>query len=956
LLFAVLLQAQPLITSEYNYKHFGIPDGLPTEMIECVFQDSRGFIWFGAEHGFVRYDGQTFKKYLSDKSRPINKIEENERGEIVIYGYHHILVLDVNTDQLRLAVDVDNINYSVGRSPGLPSGYSLYDKRDNNNTIGLFHFQNDTLVEVFSHPRLNETDYGQSIYMDRATHLYYIPTKDKKVYVVSETGEEKAVYHNLYVCRFVKTRNEVLAVGTEGVWRMTKSGFELKYKFKNKKTLEEDFNVVADADGNVIMTTEKNLLRCKDGQLETIIDNINIPRSLLFDSEGNLWFTSRQGIYNFFKMNLITYRVNGENADIVYSIVPTQQDELYIATANGKLIRFDNQGYEELHYPPYPSGRAEFSCQSLKVDDAIYFPTYDAILQYKNGRFRWLNLPPKPYYVASCRINDREFAMGGYNSLKLFKNDGSLIREILHQEIGRTSIYTVQVDDRQRLWVGGFKGICRISESDTLYFYNENTRNAESSDKDRNGRIWFGCESHIYYVEGDSIRLFMEFPNTVIINLRVTRDNLLVLSDNLGIKIIDIETKRVAVYNYTNGYSAGEPSWDTMTEDGEGNIWMATQGPNIVKFNPAQLLNNNYRPVLYLAATQCSPNNVDWEEMTNRTTVDYHRQNFRFSFVGICYSNPENVRYHYRLLGFQDEWSPPVTGREVMFNNLAPGNYEFQLYADMGTYETQTPVITYSFTIHPAFWQTSWFLIVALLMLMLTSAGVALYIQHRKNRVLMERLETEKQLNELRIKSIRLKAIPHFNANVLAAIEYYIMNLSKTEALRLLGIYSQFMLQTLREVDKASRTLNEELEYVKMYLELEKLRFIDKFDYRIEIDPTVDTGIQLPNMILHTYCENAVKHGLSSKSSDGWLWIKAVQNGNQVSVSVEDNGIGREKARQNKTVRSSKQGLEILSRQIEIYNRFNKIKINQQVDDLYADGQPSGTRFTVEVPCDFIYQ
>jgi sensor histidine kinase YesM len=74
----------------------------------------------------------------------------------------------------------------------------------------------------------------------------------------------------------------------------------------------------------------------------------------------------------------------------------------------------------------------------------------------------------------------------------------------------------------------------------------------------------------------------------------------------------------------------------------------------------------------------------------------------------------------------------------------------------------------------------------------------------------MQRLFLEKQLNDLRIKSIRLKAIPHFNANVLSAIEFYIMNRSKEEANRLLGIYSNFTYQTLREVDKASRSLQDE--------------------------------------------------------------------------------------------------------------------------------------------------
>jgi len=74
-----------------------------------------------------------------------------------------------------------------------------------------------------------------------------------------------------------------------------------------------------------------------------------------------------------------------------------------------------------------------------------------------------------------------------------------------------------------------------------------------------------------------------------------------------------------------------------------------------------------------------------------------------------------------------------------------------------------------------------------------------------------------------------------------------------------------------------------------------------------------------------------------------------------VIVCVEDNGVGRAYAAQNPQTHSSKQGLSILNRQIEIFNRFNREKINQQVDDLMNDGKPNGTLFRVEVPVDFNY-
>jgi streptogramin lyase len=846
-----------------------------------------------------------------------------------------------------------NLNYEVHQSSGLPRGYSLITKRDVKQ-LALFRLQGDTLKECFSHPLIHKMNEERTIYYDRQAHLFYIPTNDRRLYIVTEDGTEKAVFNNLDVCRFIKNGNELWAVGYEEVWNVNPSGVELKFRFPEKIEKVEDFNVIMDTDGNLIIRDYKSLRRYRNGRFETIIDKVNIPRSMMFDREGNLWLTSRQGVYNFFKMNMLTYAVNASDADIVYSVVPTGENNGYFTTGNGKLIRYENDKFREITYPQHPEGTS-FSYRSIAVDNAIYFTTYQDVLQYKNGRFRWLNLPPDIYHVASCRINDKEFAVGGWNMLFVLDNDGRKIREISHKNIQRHTIYTVQADNENRLWIGGHQGICRIGENDTLYFFNDSTMNGEASVKDRSGRIWFTCESHIYYVDGDTIRLFMEFPNTILANICYTRDNLIVVSDNTGIKIIDPQTKQVVEYDYSNGYSSGEPHWNTMIEDDEGNVWLCTQGPNVVKFNPVQLIQNHYTTVLYLTSAQYSTNNVNKEDMENGASLNYNQRNIRFSFVGLCYSNPENVRYSYRLRGFQDDWSEPVKLREVTFNNLPPGDYVFEIYVDVGTDESRSETQSFVFSIKPAFWQTIWFLIICIILLMLASAGVALYIQRKKNKALLEKLRAEKELNELRISSIRLKAIPHFNANVLAAIEYYIANRTKEEAMRILGIYSDFTFKTLSEVDKAARPLSEELAYVKMYLDLEKIRFLDKFDFRIKVEDDVNKSVQLPNMILHTYCENAVKHGLMPLKSGGLLTIRVSQRDHIVCVSVEDNGVGRAYTAQNPHFHSSKQGLSILNRQIEIYNRFNREKISQQVEDLFKNGKPNGTLFTVEVPLDFTY-
>jgi signal transduction histidine kinase len=454
----------------------------------------------------------------------------------------------------------------------------------------------------------------------------------------------------------------------------------------------------------------------------------------------------------------------------------------------------------------------------------------------------------------------------------------------------------------------------------------------------------------------DTVVTVHSFKENIIVGLTPVGDHHILIAMLKGFYILDIRqyfehnTLSFLYYNHLNGMTGFEPVINALYIDNHGVLWMPTTNC-VVSFDPQKLIGSISPPVLHIQSLETSEDNIRWEQThTDRREFSHRYKNVRFQFIGIKYSAVENVRYRYRLLGFQNDWSEPTKSRELTFNNLPPGNYLFEIYADAGTDDSRCETQSLAFSIKPAFWQTWWFITFSLLSLMLASALVALYVQRRKNRELLQRLTMEKQLNDLRIKSIRLKAIPHFNANVLSAIEFYIMNRSKEEANRLLGIYSDFTYQTLREVDKASRSLQEELDYVQLYLQLEKLRFADKFDFELDIDPSVNKEVQLPNMVLHTYCENAIKHAFATFKSGGILKIRVRQQHDSVTIAVEDNGVGRIAAGINTQVRSTKQGLEILNRQIEIYNRFNLNKIKQKIDDL-----TTGTRFTVEVPLGFAY-
>ena len=242
------------------------------------------------------------------------------------------------------------------------------------------------------------------------------------------------------------------------------------------------------------------------------------------------------------------------------------------------------------------------------------------------------------------------------------------------------------------------------------------------------------------------------------------------------------------------------------------------------------------------------------------------------------------------------------------------------------------------------------------LLTMLLFWWLAHLYERRSNRRTMEKLQREKRQKELQIKAIHLKAIPHFHANVLASIEYYLMNNSNEEASHYLKMYSDFTNKTLSDIDRPARTIDEELEYIRLYLGLEQLRLGERLKYSFVVDDGVDRKTLLPTMLLYTYCQNAVKHGIGNKPEGGHIDIRIHQNDRDVVVEVIDDGVGRTAAaRLNKS--STKQGLLLLNEQIDLYNQTNSRPIRHKVTDLYdADGNPSGTNFEMSVPLHYQFE
>ena len=954
-----------LLKSEYSYRRYTTSDGLPSILNQRIHQDKRGFIWIAGSSGLACFDGFEFKTFLKGSFANLYHIEEisvpnaNQQKDneaiIRLFSNRYIYNLNPDADTLQQAFRFDKYFPTTYSSMTMPAGYGIFysNTKENENEQYFCAVRDTGIIKLIAHEDLNRLEDHDKAWYDEMSHLLYIPLSDG-ISVVNSKGRV-AFHEGIHAKCFVRYRDALWAVATDGLYRQTSGGL-----FEKVIPYEMDYSALVLArtgsDGSLLYTDGTSLYRYNGDRIEKIFE-ANIITDFIVDEEGNIWITTYQGVYNLFNLKFRNYSFTGNSDNMRGVVYDTHGKRIIAGSLYGKLIEISGGTYSEISYPPNPfTSDMTFTSHGSEVDGTVYLPGPGGFLQVKGKQSRWVTFPNALFvFQFVTPLPDGNLLTGGTDLLIKTTPSGKVLKNTTMIELQQRIYSKPCVDRNGRIWIGGALGINIIDGDSVKGIFNDSLAYCRTMNADNNGNIWFASENRLFKAENEKnirqVRLF----DSQITNIFHTQSGNLAVTTLDKIHLFDKDMVSYAFFDNQNGFTGIESMRGGMIEDGSGNLWFPAV-ECLVTFNPNLLMKVQGKLHLYLLTFSTSTNNIQWEKVSeNDQHMDYRHKNIRFNYIGLSYASADNVRYYYRLKGFQDEWSEPVKQREITFNNLPPGDYVFEIYADAGTDESRSETQLFTFSIKSAFWQTAWFLILCIALLMLISAGIALYILRRKNKVLMEKLRAEKELNELRINCIRLKAIPHFNANVLSAIEYYIANRTKEEAMHILSIYSDFTFKTLSDVDKAARPLTEELAYVKMYLDLEKVRFLDKFDFCIDVDESVDKNIKLPNMILHTYCENAVKHGLMPLRSGGLLTIRVTQCEETVCVSVEDNGVGRSCAGQNPHIHSSKQGLSILNRQIEIYNRFNGEKINHYVEDLFKGEKSAGTRFVIKVPLDYVY-
>lgn len=361
-------------------------------------------------------------------------------------------------------------------------------------------------------------------------------------------------------------------------------------------------------------------------------------------------------------------------------------------------------------------------------------------------------------------------------------------------------------------------------------------------------------------------------------------------------------------------------------------------------------------PRLYLASIRVFDDEIDLEAVGSSNALRFrYDQNFlklTFSLVDVLGQYPHRIEY--RLTPTTKEWLATDANGVASFANVPDGDHLLEFRA-VGDDDTILATQSVPLTVIAPWWRTWWFRSAAVLGILLLAYGL---FRMRINAVRKEaRLTSEfdKRLADMELTALRAQMNPHFLFNSLNSIRHHVLNSRIEEADRHLSKFARLIRLILDHSDQRTVPLAEELQALRLYMELEASRFDDKFSHHIFVDPSIDQeATMVPPMLIQPYLENAIWHGLMQKSEGGELALRIHREGRTLRIEVEDDGIGRTRAAELKSrsaLKKRSMGMSITEQRLAMIQKQQGIRCDVRVEDLIlADGTAGGTRITLTLP------
>ena len=965
LLLLVISLFQKLLAQDFSYTRYDIKDGLAGSSVFCAAQDKDGFMWFGTESGLSRFDGVHFKNFTTEDGLPDNEIINlfcDSKGRMWIMPFRKSICYYYKGKLHTQQNDPLLGKFRIG-------GNVFFMAEDKQGTIAFgeqfrIHLLSDSSIKIIdtTATRIDRggkefsiasmfTDESGTIQVQSRSGLYHI-TDQKLVRFDTEVNE--------YNVGEVAIARDFM-VSVEPYRQTEKIPNDITITFFRKKQTR----ILKSVPGHINFSVLSDSMFSKNTNNGAFIYNSNnvsflehhLPGKsvshVFLDDEKNIWFcTQREGVYKLNSPYVSGYRFKGNNNKplSVYSLY-WHKNDLWVGTEDSYLFTFRPMtGIATLQ--PHTKDVIGSSRNATKT--LLETRTHDLLIALQK---EVRTLSGKMIGISGS-IKDVAPATGDLvlittsNAVTLLNTLTLETVETVWPTRATTAHYS---QSKGYYYIGTLEGLYRVSKQKEVHFAGNDDPLLKSRiaaiKETPDGTLWISTyDRGVIRYKGDSVIQHIRKDHGLSSNISrclfLYGNNLWVGTDR-GLDKITFSEKEYSITSYSVADGLVSDFINCLYAD-DSRVYVGT--PEGISYFDHNKISQKAPCLLRITNIIVSDSSL----ISNASLVLPRKQNnIRFEYAGISYRSGGDITYRYRLDGLDTGWRK-TKDNFLNYPILSPGNYTMELQA-INKFGVESEIIRIPFLIEKFWWEKLWIRIVAIIAFLFLVGLIT-------NRRIRQVRSREKEKNQLReqvslLEQMALKAQmnPHFIFNSLNSIQHYVLDKDIVGANKYIAGFSRLIRLTLDNSSKSEISIDEEVDYLSQYLELEKIRQADKFSYSINIMPGIlHNGYTISPMLLQPFVENSIRHGIRYRSdSDGHIKIDITEYEEGLQFIIEDNGVGRAVAGAYKSrnpIEYQSKGIALTEKRINLINKNKKDKIEISIADIEKDGVVEGTRVILKYP------
>ena len=805
-IFKILLLILCLTTEKYShaqtydFRNYGLEDGLAQSQILSMCQDKYGNIWFGTNGGGVsKYDGNKFENITENDSLVNNvvySITELKNGNL-LFGTNGGLSI-YNGYKFKNFTEKD----------GLKNNRILKVAEDNNGIVwlgtskGVYQLINQKIVPFTQDAMLNNSNVWV-IFSDKENNIWFGTVE----YGAIKYNTNNKTFTNYNLAKgisytSVKAINEDkqgnIYIGTKGgIRRINKLGKVESVNIPHEENIGF-LGMVVDERDNLWLATNEGVIKYNGFTTKRYQEKNGLVGNnvwcVLKDREGNLWFgTIGSGVSKFLGEEFKTYgKKDSLPGEIVTTLFQDSKRNIWLGLQDCGVTKLQKNNITTYSLNPKKRDNsiADNTVRAIEEDNSgrIYFGTKDGLSILDGNTFTNYGtkngLPSNLIHSIFKDKYDRmwigtKYGICYFQDKKIIPIDAV---NSLRKDQGDFEIFSVFEDTKNNLWLGSENGVIRYNHKTAMRFNKSNgftDKRVLSVTRDNFGFLWFGTDEGVYYYDYKTFKLIDQnkglSANKVYIVL--VDGNYLWVGTRQGLNRINLmalhRQDKIVIKRYAQdeGFKGVECNANAQMKDNEGNLWFGTiKGATV--YNPREEKINNKEAITRITGLELFYKKADDVFKKYSTGLDsatglpinlvlpYDKNHITFDFIGLCLTNPFNVKYQFKLDGVDDTWNPPTTETNTTYSSLPAGEYTFELKAMNNDELWNRNPISFHFKILPPWWKTWWFYAFSVLLIF---ASIYFYVvNHTRNlqkaKVLLEN-EVELRTHELREEKEKVELI-----------------------------------------------------------------------------------------------------------------------------------------------------------------------------------------------------